>query len=367
MFVAAFDDRPVTPEYIYSFIRNTTAFCDLNYFTPAQDIATNDKFDLSKSKYKLITMDPGGLPKYHHAKQLFDDLYVNYSTNPDFLGRAWFHRWFALNAATITLSSNDYICLLDTDFLIGMSPSDVLSHCLLSADNKDLQFVADWNYVSTKGHDIPIEILPYIDFEYNYPKEIAPHITIMTKSFLYDFCKFILTAYYSPGMKDHLVGHFFDQIGSGRDGGISDMSALATYSMLNHYDHTFNIKNLDTLAIIGNFYYFYYSEIGEAKDWKILFQSDGQELQIAGKSKKLIGVHFQGSAKTFMSLAYDSSDTDGVISRAICDQHLETLAKREAKRAQMESIAIANAAKPRIYRMANKLKREFGRSIRENK
>jgi hypothetical protein len=252
---------------------------------------------------------------------------------------------------------------LDTDFLIGTSPSDVLSHCLLSADNKDLQFVADWNYVSTKGHDIPVEIMPYINFEYNYPKEIAPHITIMTKSFLYDYCKFISTAYYSPGMKDHLVGHFFDQIGSGRDGGISDLSALAAYSMMNHYDHTFNIKNLETLDIIGNFYSFFYSEIGEAEDWKILFQTDGQKLQIAGASKKLIGVHFQGSAKNFIPLAYDPSGADGVIMRAICDKHMEILARREAERARIESLARANAGKPFIYRMAKKLKRGISRSI----
>jgi hypothetical protein len=50
--------------FIYLFIRNTVAFCDLNYFTPAQDIAINDNFNLSMSKYKLITTDPGVLPKY---------------------------------------------------------------------------------------------------------------------------------------------------------------------------------------------------------------------------------------------------------------------------------------------------------------
>jgi hypothetical protein len=357
MFVAAFDDRSITPDYIYSFIRNTTTYCDLNYLTPAKDITTNAKLDLSQTKYKLITIDPATLPQYDHAKQLFDDLFVNYSTNPDFVGRAWFHRWFALNAATTSLSNSDYICMLDNDFLIAMSPSDVLSHCLLSADNKELQLVTDWNYVSTKGNEIPIEVMPYIDFENNYPKEIAPHITIMTKSFLYNFCKFILTAYYSPAMKDRLVGFYFDQIGNGRIGGISDMSALATYSMLNHHDHSFNIKNLDAFEIIGNFYSFFYSETGETDDWKILFQSDGQILQIGDKSKKLIGVHFQGSAKNFMSLAYDSSGANGVITRTICDEHTETLAKREAKRAQMESLALANAGKPLIYRMAKKLMR----------
>jgi hypothetical protein len=367
MFVAAFDDRPVTPEYIYSFIRNTTAFCDLNYFTPAQDIATNVKLDSSRSKYKLTTIDPDSLPQYRHVKQLFDDLYVNYSTNPDFFERPCFHRWFALNAATTSLDNNDYICLLDTDFLIGMHPSEVLSQCLLSAENKELQLIADWQFPSTMDREIPIDLMPHIYSEIIYPKAIPPHIIIMTKTFLYDFCKFILTTYYSLGMKDQLVGYYFDAIGNGRIGGISDMTAIATYSMQNHYSYTFNIKNLDSFEIIGNFYSFFYSETGQSDNWKILFQSDGQELQIAGKSKKLIGVHFQGSAKTFMSLAYDSSGTDGVISRAICDQHLEILAKREAKRAQMESIAIANAAKPRIYRMANKLKRKLSQSIRENK
>lgn len=235
----------------------------------------------------------------------------------------------------------------------------------MSTDIKEPQLIADWQYVSNGNSEIPIEFIPHVDINKNYPKAIPPHIIIMTKSFLYDFCKFILTVYYSNGMKDHLVGHFFEQIGSGRDGGISDMSALAAYSMMNHYDHTFNIKNLATLDIIGNFYSFFYSEIGQTEDWKILFQSDGQKLQIAGASKKLIGVHFQGSAKNFMSIAYGLNGKDGVITRAICDQHMETLAKREAKRAQMEAIAIANTGKPIIYRMAKKLKRQIRRSIQD--
>jgi hypothetical protein len=146
-------------------------------------------------------------------------------------------------------------------------------------------------------------------------------------------------------------------IGHGRIGGISDMTAIATFSMLNHYNSSFNIKNLDAFEIIGNFYSFLYSDIGETDRWKIVFQPDGQKMQIAGKSKKLIGVHFQGSAKTFMQLACKSSGADGLISREICAEHMETLARQEAIRAQGESLALANATKPLILRVANKLLR----------
>jgi hypothetical protein len=361
MFVAAFDDRPTTPDYIFPFIHNTTAFCDLNFLTPVKDLAASAKLDLGQSKYKLITIDPATLPQYNHAKQLFDDIYVNYSTNPDFFERPCFHRWFALNAATTSLKYNDYICLLDTDFLIGMSPSDVLSQCLMNADNKEFQLFTDWEFVSTGHSDIPIEAIPYTDIDKNYPKRIAPHLAIMTKSFLYDFCKFILTEYYAPGAKAQLIDYYFEAIGNGRIGGISDMTAIANFSMLNHYDRSFNIKNLEGHEIIGNFYSFLYSKIGETDRWKIFFQPDGQRLQIAGESKKLIGVHFQGSAKTFMPLACESSGADGLISRQICAEHMETLARKESIRAQRESLALANAAQPLIFRIANKLGRRIGR------
>jgi hypothetical protein len=183
----------------------------------------------------------------------------------------------------------------------------------------------------------------------------------MTKSFLYDFCKFILTEYYTPGTKAQLIDYYFEAIGNGRIGGISDMTAIANFSMLNHYDRSFNIKNLEAHEIIGNFYSFLYSEIGETDRWKIFFQPDEQRLQIAGESKKLIGVHFQGSAKTFMPLACESSGADGLISRQICAEHMEALARKESIRAQRESLALANAAQPLIFRIANKLGRRIGR------
>jgi hypothetical protein len=92
MFVAAFDDRPITPDYIFPFIHNTTAFCDLNFLTPVKDLAASAKLDLGQSKYKLLTIDPATLPQYNHAKQLFDDLfntkitsapYITQSETPD--------------------------------------------------------------------------------------------------------------------------------------------------------------------------------------------------------------------------------------------------------------------------------------------
>jgi len=83
-------------------------------------------------------------------------------------------------------------------------------------------------------------------------------------------------------------------------------------------------------------------------------------LQIAGESKKLIGVHFQGSAKTFMPIACKSSGADGLISREICAEHMEALARKESIRAQNESLALANASQPLIFRIANRLGRGIG-------
>ena len=332
MFVAAYDDRSVIPDYFIPFIRNTAAFCDLHLITPVKKLPRSAKLDSGSLEFKFQIIDPASLPAYQYVKQLFDDIFVNYSTNHDAFERACFHRWFALNASTTFLSSNDYICLLDTDFLIGMSPSDVLSQCLLRAENKDIQFVAEW------------------DDELNVA--IGPEITIMTKSFLYGFCEYLLTTYFSPSMRSQLLGEYFERIGNGLAGGICDMRALAAYSKLNYYDSAFNLRKLDAPQIIGNFNSFLNSEVGKTDNWKILFQSDRQTLQVAKESKQLIGTHFQGGAKVYMLLACGVSGADGEITRGICAEHLESLPRR------------AKAYQTLIHhRVANKLKRGIRRFI----
>ena len=282
MFVAAYDDRLVVPDYFMPFIRNTTRFCDLHLITPAKNLWRSTKPSSGALKFRFQVIDPSDLPKYQRIKQLFDDLFINYSTNSDAFERACFHRWFALNASTTTLRSDDYICLLDTDFLLGMSPSNILSQCLSKATNRNIQFIAEWN-----GEE---------------PIAIGPEISIMTKSYLYGFCKYLLTTYYSPTMRSQLVGEYFDRIGNGLSGGICDMRALAAYARL-HYKDVWNLRNLDEPQILENFTSFLNTEIGNTDNWKISLQSGIQTLQVANASKKLIGIHFQGGIKPFMHLA----------------------------------------------------------------
>jgi len=328
MFVAAYDDRHVLPDYFIPFCRNASAFCDLHLITPAKKLPEGTKLDSGSSELKFQLIDPASLPAYQYVKQLFDGMFVNYSTNHDAFERACFHRWFALNASTTFLSSNDYICLLDTDFLIGMSPSEVLSQCLSRAENKDIKFVAEWDDAHTVA--------------------IGPEITIMTKSFLYGFCEYLLTTYFSPSKKSQLLREYFERIGNGLDGGICDMRALAAYSKLNHCGSVFNLRKLADPQIIGNFNAFLDTEAGKTGNWKILLQANRQTLQVPSESKQLIGIHFQGSAKAYMLLACVMNSMDGEITRDICTEHLKLLARKMEVNQTL------------IKRAAKKLKRGVG-------
>jgi hypothetical protein len=106
-----------------------------------------------------------------------------------------------------------------------------------------------------------------------------------------------------------------------------------------------NLRRLDEPTIIGNFNEFLNSEVGKTDSWKIIFQSDRQTLIVGNKSRQLIGTHFQGSAKAYIQLACGASGADGEITRSICAEHLESLAKS------------AKANKNLIRRLTNKFKR----------
>ena len=298
MLVFAYDDRIIMPDYVIPFIWNTTQFCDLHLITPAKKMWGMTKPTATALKHRVHVVHPSDLPGYPHVRQLFDNLFVNYSTTPAVFERTCFHRWFALNALTTNLGDDEYICLLDTDFLIGMHPSEVLSRCLSKTENRNIQFIAEW-----AG---------------DKPTAVGPEISIMTKSYLYGFCKYLLTTYYSPYMRNLLLGEYFDRIGNGLPGGVCDMSALAAYKRL-HGDDSFNLRKLDEPKIIENFNSFLSADVGTTDSWKISFQSGKQTLQVANESRKLIGIHFQGDAKALMHLACEDKSE---ITRSTCVEQL---------------------------------------------
>ncbi len=327
MFIAAYDDRYRLPDYITTFIRNTTNFCDLNFITPSTNLSTGGKLLSAPSRCRLNIIDPASLEYYQYARKLFDTAFVNYSTNSEAFERACFHRWFALNASTSNLVDTDYICLLDTDFLIGMNPDDVLAECISKANDNDLRFIAEW------ADSDPIIA-------------IGPEITILTKSFLYSFCEYLLTTYFSPSMTSQLLKEYFERIGNGLAGGICDMRALAAHANL-YCSGLFNLGSLSTPQVIHNFNSFLDSDTGRTASWKILFQQDKQTLEIDADSRKLIGTHFQGGAKAFIPLVCNDNGEDSFLSRSIIHKHMDSLA--------------SNARTPQalVRRVANKLRREI--------
>ena len=279
IFVAAFDDRYLIPHHIIPFILNTTKYCDLNFITPKRYLKIDKNIKLN-SKHKLNLINPSKLPKYDITKRLFNKFFVNYSTNNSYFERACFHRWFALNASTTHLKSGQVICLLDTDFLIGMNPKEILSDCVSYSNNGNLQFIAEWD-------------------EHNQGV-IGPEITLMTKSYLFDFCKFLLTKYYASEMRSNLLSEYFDRIGKGLYGGICDMRALSDYAK-NYKDQIFNLRELNSKYLIRNFNSFLKENI-EIPNWKISIKEKKQILYLSDSSKDLIGIHFQGDAKFHMDL-----------------------------------------------------------------
>ncbi len=297
MYTAAYDNRKSLPHYFLPFLANTTRYCDLNLISPMrQQVLNRASFE---SKYSVNLVSPRSLPQFQTVTDLFDQVFVNYSTNTASFEKACFQRWFALNAATTHLTDDEYVCLLDTDFLIGMSPSDVLTACQTLADVKRTQYIAEW-----VG---------------KVPEAVGPEITIMTKGFLHSFCKYLLTTYYSPEMQPRLLEEYYDVIGGGNPGGICDMRAFAAFYELNQ-DCCFNLQELKDPLMIRNFNSFVKQQTQKNEPWKLCFQNGVQTLRIADDETQLLGIHFQGSAKNLMHFVH--ADV-GDMTREACEEFLE--------------------------------------------
>lgn len=286
MYTAAYDNRKSLPHYFVPFLENTTRYCDLHLISPVRPRLLSRVKD--ESEFSVSLVSPGALPQFQYVTDFFDTLFVNYSTNKASFEKACFHRWFALNAATTHLNEGEYVCLLDTDFLIGLSPSDVLAACQRQAGEKQTQFIAEW-----VG---------------KIPNAVGPEITIMTKAFLHSFCKYLLTTYYSPEMRPRLIEEYFDAIGGGNPGGICDMRAFAAFYELNQ-DCCFNLQELKECQMIRNFNSFVKEQTRKNESWKLCFQDGVQTLHRGNEAAQLLGIHFQGSAKDLMHLVHaDISD-----------------------------------------------------------
>ena len=282
MFVAAFDDRKVLPGYFYHFISHTIRFCDLNFITPINSAGRlSSEFNLD-NEFQLNLLNPRELPGYLYSQKLFDDIFVNLSTNPARFERSCFLRWFALNAATSHLNNDDFVCLLDTDFLLAISPSSLLALCTQTSFGENIDFIAEW-----KPHTELVSI--------------GPEITILRKSTLFNFCRFIITSYFSSSNREYLRREYFDRIGNGLTGGICDMRALASF-VRQSPSNVVNIRELPNVELVDNL-----NNLARVSSrfgsWHFDLNQNRSYIHIDGRDKKLVGVHFQGHAKYLIALA----------------------------------------------------------------
>ena len=295
VFLASFDNREVWPSHIFTFLEYLP--CDLELaFLQGSDMPPA-RFKRLQAKVRGINdkvriIDVSSIDSYIRVVELFDSRFINYSTGGHDFEKACFHRWFALNACTSHLAGSDYVCLLDTDFFLGITPSEILRRCLGEASGDSLDFVASWS----KGAG-----------------SVAPEVAIMTKSALLDFCRYVLVNYFSIENRQSLVDIYFDRIGHGLTGGVCDMTALASWmkSVGNSFNF-FNLRDLLSASVISNLNVFVWDGDSKNMFWRMQFLK-GQGIKLLTNESTcldLIGVHFQGSAKEFMPL----------ISKKFCEQ-----------------------------------------------
>lgn len=276
MFVAAFDNRKQLPGYVSHFLRHTTRYTPIVFLTPAS------KGWLNQFPDSCEFLHPKKLPRFPKVENLFDQVFVNYSSNLSGFERACFLRWFALNAATTNLSDHDYVCLLDTDFILGVDPSALLEsiHQQAGLDYGTLDFVSQWN--------------PDLD-------HVAPELTIFKKRALFEFCLFLLTEFFDSNRAGDHITCYFNRIGLGLSGGVCDMTALASFLKEKRLN-VFNLRETlcDEFAVISNFNSHVAEMAAAANPWEIFWDGDDQLLKVGVDVLPSCGIHFQGSAKRYI-------------------------------------------------------------------
>jgi hypothetical protein len=301
MYTASYDNRGGLPVDVLFFLAYTAARLPLHFLWASRPLIDPKLFRQAHRPSLLRIVHTHTVPFYPNVQKLFDERFVNYSTNPDAFERACFHRWFALNSATHHVGPEDYVCLLDTDFLIGLSPSKLLELCQREASVADLDFIADWDLI----HD----------------DAICPAITIIKKKALHHFCRYLIVHYFDSANQPALLTGYFDRVGNALPGGICDMRALAAWRK-KYPVKSFNLRSFKAIQTISNLNEFIATRLPAGLPWQIRFQSDHQALFDGEHVSPLVGTHFQGDAKSYLCLFARRGDKIPVLSSQDVQRHL---------------------------------------------
>ena len=276
-----FDNRSILPPYFCFFLDALSVHDHIHLITPARLIlAINGRVELLQNSKTISYINPKFITNYVHVEEAFDAQFINYSTGNFSFERACFLRWFAVNLATIDLHESDYICLVDSDFVMGCAPSFILDAAHQQVAATPLEFIATWSQGNSGI--------------------INPQITILTKRLLYSFCRYLFCEYFSPSFRSERLGEWFDTIGRGNPGGLCDMAALGSWLFLVK-PNKFNLNDLEGLSTINNFNQFHDKQNEANRKWSLELTAEKQTLKDSNGQINLVGSHFQGSAKRWIS------------------------------------------------------------------
>lgn len=284
LLVCAFDDRYRLPQYFDPFIRHATRFSQLHLITPARRLVSGTPIASLASSFPLISHNPDHDIFYQASLSALELLFTNLSTNPKHFELPCFARWFAFNSVATELDDDAYIFMLDTDVLLLLPPQDFVRAIMDVAAESSFDAVACW---STVG---PIPI-------------VTPALMVIRKSVLRDFCKFLLTFYLARINQPLLMADFFDQIGRGFRGGISDMTAWSSFFAQSE-STCINFSTIQGIAIVDHMNRFLAS-CRESIEPVIEYNNGRFGLIKDGFSTPLGAIHFQGGAKRLIPL-FDS-------------------------------------------------------------
>jgi hypothetical protein len=276
-----FDDRTILPSYFCFFLDSLTVHEHVYLITPARFILTSNGQVRSLTSCKTMSViDPSLIKNYSSIVNAFDTNFVNFSTGNFSFERACFLRWFAVNLATADLDDSDYICIVDSDFVLGCSPSFILKKSQQQSKSFPLEFISTWAD--------------------DHSGIINPQITILTKRLLFSFCRYLFCEYFSFSQRSVRLGEWFDTIGRGFPGGICDMSALGSW-LSSVRPNKFNLYKLEGFILLNNFNIFLDKHLATNKPWMLSFSIHMQQLCDNSVYHTLLGTHFQGTAKRWIS------------------------------------------------------------------
>lgn len=292
IFLTAYDDRKSPPSHLPHFIEQTLRYSNLNLIVPSILCLEKHTAFVGSKKNELILIGIESLPFWKETELLFRELFANYSTNRPEFEKSCFDRWFAINIATNHLEPDDFVCQIDSDFLIGTRPSEIVSACRKIAED-DIEIVAEW---------------------VNEPcRVISPAIIFIKKKTLFLFCEYVLAEYYSPNNRSFRIKEYFSRIGNGLPGGVCDMRALGCFVDATKC-RAFNLSKLTDFNVIGNLTAFRNANQAAGADWTLTNGMANQFLRLCEDEKRLIGIHCQGNAKVLIKQLVE----DGLLTEGLC-------------------------------------------------